>query len=196
MAEALNTRPSGARSTRPTTRCPGGSASGARAETGAGKWRGVLGQFVDVGLVKAVPANATAEVLVSLPRAAPPEDKGGFHTLEMGLDPVFDEAAREHTVELERAIGDFPEIEGCAVVGRPDDRWGERPMLAVVASPGFEADAVAGEVTAAIQAAIDAGRFPKWALPERVEVLDELPKTSVGKLDKKRLRALYGIPTK
>ena len=100
------------------------------------------------------------------------------------------------SLQLESCVSSCAGIAEVAAFAIGDDRWGERPMLAVVASPGAEADAVAGEAIAAIQAAIDAGQFPNWALPERVEVLDELPKTSVGKLDKKRLRALYGIPSK
>ena len=52
-------------------------------------------------------------------------------------------------------------------------------------------EAIISEARSLIQAGIDAGQISKWALPERIEVLDALPKTSVGKMDKKLLRARY-----
>jgi fatty-acyl-CoA synthase len=53
-------------------------------------------------------------------------------------------------------------------------------------------ESIRADVEAAIQAAVDAGQISKWAAPERIELLEALPRTSVGKLDKKRLRAQYG----
>jgi len=100
------------------------------------------------------------------------------------------------SLELENVVSTCASVAEVAAFGIGDERWGERPMLAVVGSPGAARETIVSEANAAIQAGVDAGQFPKWALPERIEVLDELPKTSVGKLDKKRLRALYGIPTK
>ncbi|MCP4982378.1 MAG: hypothetical protein GY935_18010 [Gammaproteobacteria bacterium] len=54
---------------------------------------------------------------------------------------------------------------------------------------------IVDEVNTAIQAGIDAGQVSKWALPERIEVLESLPRTSVGKLDKKVLRSRYSNPS-
>jgi fatty-acyl-CoA synthase len=99
------------------------------------------------------------------------------------------------SLELENIVSACASVAEVAAFAIGDDRWGERPMLAVVGSPGIAPEVIVSEANAAIQAGIDAGQFPKWALPERIEVLEELPKTSVGKLDKKRLRALYGIAT-
>lgn len=79
-----------------------------------------------------------------------------------------------------------------AAFGISNKRWGERPMLAVVASPQATGDTICAEVKARIQAAVEAGQISKWAIPERIELLEALPKTSVGKLDKKQLRAQYG----
>ena len=97
------------------------------------------------------------------------------------------------SLELENIVSACASVAEVAAFAIGDDRWGERPMLAVVGSPGVAPEAIVSEALAAVQAGVDAGQFPKWALPERVEVLDDLPRTSVGKLDKKRLRALYGI---
>jgi fatty-acyl-CoA synthase len=96
------------------------------------------------------------------------------------------------SLELENVVSACDSVAEVAAFAISDERWGERPMLAVVGNPEAGRDVVFDEAMAAIQAGVDAGQFPKWALPERIEVLEELPRTSVGKLDKKRLRALYG----
>jgi fatty-acyl-CoA synthase len=70
------------------------------------------------------------------------------------------------------------------VIAVPDERWGERPCACVVAQDGAALDADA------IRSFLD-GKVAKWWLPERVEFVDEVPKTSVGKFDKKVLRARF-----
>ena len=72
-------------------------------------------------------------------------------------------------------------LEAC-VVGVPDERWGERPLATVVFRPGKSA-------TFAELRAFLAERVAKWQLPERWATLTAVPKTSVGKFDKKVLRA-------
>ena len=72
-----------------------------------------------------------------------------------------------------------------AVIAIPDPKWQERPLVCVVTSPGA---AVARRRGACPP---PGGGFAHWQLPERVEVVDEVPKTSVGKFDKKALRARF-----
>jgi fatty-acyl-CoA synthase len=88
------------------------------------------------------------------------------------------------SVELENEIMAHPDIVEAAVVATPSEKWGERPCACVVARPGAEldADAVRGFL---------GGRVAKWWLPDRVEFIEEVPKTSVGKFDKKVLRARF-----
>ena len=74
-----------------------------------------------------------------------------------------------------------PAVLEAAVIGVPDERWGERPMAFVVLKDG--ATATADELREHLEP-----NFPKWWLPERVEFISEVPKTSVGKFDKKVLR--------
>ena len=86
------------------------------------------------------------------------------------------------SVELENAIMAHPDVVEAAVVAIADDRWGERPCACVVRREGSELDPdglreFLGE------------RVAKWWLPDRVEFIAEVPKTSVGKFDKKVLRA-------
>lgn len=86
------------------------------------------------------------------------------------------------SIDMENRILDDPRVAEAAVIGVPDPKWDERPVAYVVAR---EAETVTEEeVTAAL-----AKRFAKWQLPERVFLVDHLPRTSVGKLNKKKLRA-------
>ena len=77
-----------------------------------------------------------------------------------------------------------PAVLEAAVIGVPDERWDERPMACVVVSEGASADA--DELKTYL-----ADKVAKWWLPERWTFITEVPKTSVGKFDKKVLRADY-----
>jgi fatty-acyl-CoA synthase len=86
------------------------------------------------------------------------------------------------SLELENAIMAHADVIECAVVGVPDPRWDERPLACVVLRAG--AVATPSDLRSFL---ID--RVAKWWIPERWAFLEEIPKTSVGKFDKKRLRA-------
>jgi len=88
------------------------------------------------------------------------------------------------SVDLENAIMADPRVAEAAVIGITDQRWGERPLACVVPAEGEELSAE--EVRAFL-----AGKVAKWWIPERVEIIDEIPKTSVGKFSKKTLRERY-----
>jgi fatty-acyl-CoA synthase len=88
------------------------------------------------------------------------------------------------SVELENEIMAHPGVVEAAVIAVPDDRWSERPLAAVVVEEG--SDLRAGELIEFLSA-----RVSRWWLPERWVFVDELPKTSVGKFDKKGLRAQH-----
>ncbi len=88
------------------------------------------------------------------------------------------------SVELENAIMAHPEVVEAAVIAVPDQRWGERPCACVVRREGAELDAEA------LRAHLT-GRVAGWWIPERFEFVEEVPKTSVGKFDKKLLRARF-----
>ncbi|KZM69436.1 long-chain fatty acid--CoA ligase [Nocardia terpenica] len=88
------------------------------------------------------------------------------------------------SVDLENAIMGHPAIAEAAVIGVPDEKWDERPLVAVVFKEG-------ARVEPADLRAYLADKFAKWQLPEHWAFVEEIPKTSVGKFDKKRLRARY-----
>jgi fatty-acyl-CoA synthase len=88
------------------------------------------------------------------------------------------------SVELENALMAHPAVAEAAVIAIPDDRWSERPLAAVVLKPG--ASATPDELRAFL-----APQFAKWWLPDRVEFVEEIPKTSVGKFRKIALREQF-----
>jgi len=88
------------------------------------------------------------------------------------------------SVDLENEIMAHPSVIEASVIGVPDDKWGERPLATVVVAEG--ATVTAEELRAFLE-----GKLAHWQLPERWSFIDEVPKTSVGKFDKKVLRARY-----
>ena len=88
------------------------------------------------------------------------------------------------SVELENHLMAHPAVAEATVVGVPDPRWQERPLAAVVLREG--AEATPGELREYLS-----GLIPKWQLPERWTFLEAVPKTSVGKFDKKEVRRAY-----
>ena len=88
------------------------------------------------------------------------------------------------SVELENLLMGHPAIADAAVVGVPDEKWQERPLAAVVFKDGQAA--TPDELRAFLQ-----DKVARWWLPERWAFVQELPKTSVGKQDKKLLRVMY-----
>ncbi|MDQ5908220.1 MAG: hypothetical protein QG599_311 [Pseudomonadota bacterium] len=93
------------------------------------------------------------------------------------------------SLELEDLILKHPAVAEAAVVGVPDPKWGERPLALVVVKPGQEVDAVMMRTW--LQNFADQGMISKWGIPDRVLFVDAIPKTSVGKLDKKVMRQQY-----
>ncbi|MER6089043.1 long-chain fatty acid--CoA ligase [Streptomyces bluensis] len=90
------------------------------------------------------------------------------------------------SVELENALMAHPDVAEAAVVAVPDDKWGERPLATVVLKGGATAD-----FTVLRSFLADEGKIAKWQLPERWTIIESVPKTSVGKFDKKVLRRRY-----
>jgi fatty-acyl-CoA synthase len=94
------------------------------------------------------------------------------------------------SLQLEDIIAEHPSVAEVAVIGIKDARWGERPVAIVVTKPGQADDATA--LRAHVLDRVEQGIISKFALPERVEFVHTIAKTSVGKLDKKALRAQFG----
>ena len=88
------------------------------------------------------------------------------------------------SVELENTLMGHPAVFECAVVAVPDERWDERPLACVVLRPGHSA-------TPQELSDFLGDKVARWWLPERWSFIEAVPKTSVGKFDKKVLRKSY-----
>ncbi|RII11933.1 Long-chain-fatty-acid--CoA ligase [Streptomyces sp. YIM 130001] len=88
------------------------------------------------------------------------------------------------SMDLENVLMAHPDVAEAAVVAVPDDRWGERPLATVVLREGASTD------FATLRAFL-AEKIAKWQLPERWAIIPAVPKTSVGKFDKKVIRRQY-----
>ncbi|GFJ90062.1 hypothetical protein Prum_037040 [Phytohabitans rumicis] len=109
----------------------------------------------------------------------------GFITLtDRAKDVIKSGGEWISSVELENALMAHPAVLEACVVGVPDERWDERPLATVVLREGAEASA--DELREFL-----ATKVAKWQLPERWAFIDAVPKTSVGKFDKKRVRSEY-----
>jgi fatty-acyl-CoA synthase len=93
------------------------------------------------------------------------------------------------SLDIEDLIMRLPAVAEVAVIGVPDPKWTERPAAVVVARPGHQI--VESDVKAHLLEFAARGIISKSGVPDRVIVVDALPKTSVGKLDKKALRQRY-----
>ncbi|HXY22267.1 MAG TPA: long-chain-fatty-acid--CoA ligase [Burkholderiaceae bacterium] len=89
------------------------------------------------------------------------------------------------SIELENIAVAHPAVREAAAIARPDEKWGERPVIVAVLKPG--AAATADEIRAFYR-----GKVSKWCEPDAVIIVESLPHTATGKLLKTELRRLYG----
>jgi fatty-acyl-CoA synthase len=112
-------------------------------------------------------------------------DERGFITLtDRSKDVIKSGGEWISSVELENYLIAHPDVVEAAVVGVPDERWEERPLAVVVLKEGASADA------AGLRQYL-ADKVVRWWLPERWTFVDQIPRTSVGKYDKKAIRASH-----
>lgn len=90
------------------------------------------------------------------------------------------------SLELEDLISRHPAVREVAVVGVPDPQWGERPFALLVLRDEHGLDAKG--LKEHLKPFVEQGHINKWAIPTQIALVTEIPKTSVGKLDKKRIR--------
>jgi fatty-acyl-CoA synthase len=112
------------------------------------------------------------------------DPEGYLHLVDRTKDLVKSGGEWISSVELENALMGHPAVAEAAVIAMPDAKWGERPLAVVVRKPGAEAGAE--ELIASI-----GDDFPKWWLPDRVEFIDQIPKTATGKFSKRTLRERF-----
>jgi fatty-acyl-CoA synthase len=90
------------------------------------------------------------------------------------------------SVDMESALLGHPKIQEAAVIAVAHDKWVERPMACVVPKPDWRGQLDEKEILDYLR-----GKFAPWWLPDAIVFIEEIPKTSVGKFDKKQLREIY-----
>jgi len=124
-------------------------------------------------------------------------ENGWMHTGDIGsIDPMGVVEIRDRikdviktggewisSLELESLISEHPAVSSVAVVGVPDPQWGERPV-ALVVSEGITAEML----VAHLHQYVESGRINKWAIPRQIRLVADIPKTSVGKINKRLIR--------
>ncbi len=99
------------------------------------------------------------------------------------------------SLELEDLILKHPAVAETAVVGIPDPKWGERPLALMVLKPDRTGQVDETTIRNWLKDFADKGIISKWGIPDRVLFVDSIPKTSVGKLNKKEMRQQYAQAT-
>ena len=111
-------------------------------------------------------------------------DDGFYEVVGRSKDIIISGGENIHPAEIENLVATLPGVAECAVVGLPDARWGEVPVLAVVLRPGHAFDALA------MQALFD-GHLARFKHPRQVRVVQQLPKTALGKVQRALLAAQF-----
>lgn len=94
------------------------------------------------------------------------------------------------SLEIETILSLHPAVADVAVIGVADKKWGERPVALIVLKPNHEEVRV-DDIKAVAKQAVTKGIIPKYGIPSEFIFVDDLPKTSVGKHDKKLMREHY-----
>jgi fatty-acyl-CoA synthase len=110
------------------------------------------------------------------------DEKGFVQITDRAKDVIKSGGEWISSVELENEVMSHPDVIEAAVIAKPDERWAERPLCCVVLREG--ANTTAEDLLEHLR-----GRVAKWWLPDEFAFVDEVPKTSVGKFDKKVLRS-------
>ncbi|HET9123817.1 MAG TPA: long-chain fatty acid--CoA ligase [Solirubrobacteraceae bacterium] len=112
------------------------------------------------------------------------DPRGSIRICDRSKDLVKSGGEWISSVDLENRLMAHPDVAEAAVIAVPDERWGERPLAAVVLREGAVADPEALREHLAVDHA-------KWQLPERFEFIDEIPRTATGKFKKTALREMF-----
>jgi len=92
------------------------------------------------------------------------------------------------SLDLENLMSQHEAVMESAAIGIPDEKWGERPLLLVVLKPDFLGKVSSEDLRAYMKDFAEAGKLPRYAVPDHYAFVDAIAKTSVGKIDKKVLR--------
>src|SRR2546428_373388 len=144
----------------------------------------VRGPWVTAGYYRGVDADRfTADGWLRTGDVANVDPEGYAQIVDRTKDLVKSGGEWISSVELESQIMGHPKVLEAAVIAVPHPKWQERPVAYVVAKPEFKGAVTQDEILDYLRPLV-----AKWWLPDEVRFVDEIPKTSVGKFDKKVIR--------
>ncbi|MFC9842846.1 o-succinylbenzoate--CoA ligase [Streptomyces sp. NPDC060223] len=115
-------------------------------------------------------------------------DEDGYVTIvDRAKDMIISGGENIYPAEIENVLYEHPAVGECAVIGVPDERWGEVPRAVVVLAPGARASVE--DILAFLE-----GRLARYKIPKSIVFTDALPRTGAGKLLKPRIRDNFGTP--
>ena len=109
------------------------------------------------------------------------DDEGYLFLIDRAKDMMITGGFNVYSTEVEQALMEHPAIADCAVIGLPDDKWGERVTAVLLARPGQRLDVL--EVTAFVKQRLGSVKAPK-----QIEVWDDLPRSKLGKVLKSEIK--------
>ena len=95
------------------------------------------------------------------------------------------------SIELEDAILAHDAVSEAAVIGIPDEKWGERPFAMIVLNNSARGKITDDDIKVHLMSFVDKGIIPKYGVPDKIAIVDSIAKTSVGKINKRSLRQQY-----
>ncbi len=116
---------------------------------------------------------------------------GGVKVLDRVKDAIKSGGEWIPSSVLESIISEVPWVEYVAVIGKRDEKWGERPLAII--KPAEKSKQNVDEIKRYLFKAVEKGRIAKWWIPDEIVFVDEIPLTSTGKIDKLALRKIMGV---
>jgi len=109
---------------------------------------------------------------------------GYIHIVEREKDAVKSGGEFIQSILLESIISEIPEVNEVAIIGRKDEKWGERPVAFVTLKSKIDKE----KIYSHLNRYVETGRIQKWWIPDDIIFVESMPKTSTNKIDKKILR--------
>jgi fatty-acyl-CoA synthase len=122
-------------------------------------------------------------------------DEGGWVQItDRAKDVIKTGGEWVSSLEIEDILSQHPTVSEAAVVAIPDQRWGERPLALVVLKAAAAGTVTPQQLKEHVAQYAAKGLISKYAVPDTIRLIDAVPRTSVGKVDKKALRQSYVVP--
>jgi fatty-acyl-CoA synthase len=116
------------------------------------------------------------------------DDEGYFYIVDRKKDIIKSGGEQIYPREIEELASQHPAVEDCAVISVPDEKWGEVPKLVIKLRPGYK-------ITKDEIINFLSGKIARYKLPKYVAIVDEIPRSSTGKLLRRILKEKHGRPT-